>query len=211
MGKPTELAQAMSRALDRLKAVRGIERFYLAGGTALALHLHHRRSLDLDLFSLSPDVDLSAMTEHLRSALPDLKVLSLTDAALRIVGGGVPIDFVLYPYALLDPPEVGAAAIPIAGLRDLAAMKLAAISQRGLRRDFWDVHAIAESGLTLREMADAYVARFGVAKADLYHVLRSLTYFDDAEKDPELPGGLTPRKWAQIKEFFQAEAPKLID
>lgn len=131
MGKPTELAQAMSRALDRLKAVRGIERFYLAGGTALALHLHHRRSLDLDLFSLSPDVDLSAMTEHLRSALPDLKVLSLTDAALRIVGGGVPIDFVLYPYALLDPPEVGAAAIPIAGLRDLAAMKLAAISQRG--------------------------------------------------------------------------------
>ncbi|MEO7328406.1 MAG: nucleotidyl transferase AbiEii/AbiGii toxin family protein [Minicystis sp.] len=211
MGKPTELAEEQRRALDRLKAVRGIERFYLAGRTALALHLHHRRSLDLDLFSLSPDVDLSAMIEPLRRELPDLKVLSLTEAALRVVGAGIPIDFVLYPYALLDPPETGSAALPIAGLRDLAAMKLSAISQRGLRRDFWDVHAMVESGLTLREMADAYLARFGVAKADLYHVLRSLTYFDDAERAPEYPSGLTPKKWERIKEFFRAEAPKLVD
>jgi hypothetical protein len=49
MGKPTELAKEQRSALDRLKAVRGIDRFYLVRGSAVAIHLHHRRSLDLDL------------------------------------------------------------------------------------------------------------------------------------------------------------------
>jgi hypothetical protein len=89
-------------------------------------------------------------------------------------------------------------------------MKLAAVSQRGLRRDFWDLHAIAASGLPLREMAGAYVTKFGVTKSDLYHVLRSLTYFDDAEREPEYPSGLNPGKWERIKAFFRAEAPLLL-
>jgi len=181
MGKPADLAKEQRRALDRLKAVQGIERFYLAGGSAVAVHLHHRRSLDLDLFSLSPDEDLSAMSERLRAVLPDLKVLGLTEASLRILAAGVPVDFVRYPYSPLHPPETGRVAIPVAGLEDLAAMKLAAVARRGLKRDFWDLHAIAESGMTLWDMANAYLAKFGAAEADLYHVLRALTYFDDAE------------------------------
>jgi hypothetical protein len=89
-------------------------------------------------------------------------------------------------------------------------MKLAAIARRGLRRDFWDLYAIAESGLTLRGAAAAYVKKFGVEEVDLYHVLRALTYYEDAEKDPVYPGGLTPRRWERIKLFFDAEAPKLL-
>ena len=98
----------------------------------------------------------------------------------------------------------------LAGLRDLAAMKLAAISRRGLRRDFWDLREILRSRLTLRECCEAYLQRFGVREADLDHVLRALTYFADAEKDPVFPAGLDESGWAAIKAFFLTKAPKLV-
>ncbi|KYF49679.1 hypothetical protein BE08_13220 [Sorangium cellulosum] len=204
------MAKEQSRALGRLKLVPGIERFYLAGGTAVAVHLRHRRSLDLDLFSMSADIDLATLTEAVRVVVPDLQVISITDAALRVRVGDVPVDIVRYPYGLLDVPVPGPEAFPTAGLRDLAAMKLAAIARRGLRRDFWDLYALAEGGLSLRDAAAAYVAKFGVSEADLYHVLRSLTFFVDAEKDPIYPRGLTAAKWERMKRFFLAEAPELL-
>jgi hypothetical protein len=210
MGKPTGLAKEQRRALDRLKGIQGIDRFYLAGGSAIAIHLHHRRSLDLDLFSLSPDVNLGVVLDSFRAALPDVKVLGMTDAALRVMIAGVPVDLVRYPYPPLTRPEPGPEGFPVAGLRDLAVMKLAAIARRGLRRDFWDLYEITSSSMTLREVADAYLERFGVAEADLYHVLRALTYFDDAEREPAYPAGLTATKWEKVKRFFNEEAPKLL-
>lgn len=122
----------------------------------------------------------------------------------------VPVDLVRYPYAPLDPPEVGREALPVAGLRDLAAMKLAAIARRGLRRDFWDLYAIQEAGLSLEDAGAAYTTKFGTAESDLYHVMRALTYFGDAEKDPEYPRGLTVGRWEKIKAFFRASAPGLL-
>lgn len=99
----------------------------------------------------------------------------------------------------------------MAGLRDLAVMKLAAITKRGLRRDFWDLHAILSArGAPLGSVLDDYIAKYGVAEADLYHVLRALTYFDDAERDASLPVGLTEAHWKDIKSFFQCEAPKAL-
>lgn len=210
MGEPTGLAKEQRRALDRLKGVRGIERFHLVGGSVIACHLHHRRSADLDLFSLSKDVDLNAVAESIREAVPELMVIGASDVSLRLRVGEVPVDLVRYSYAPLEAPQVGPDAFPIAGLRDLAAMKLAAIARRGLRRDFWDLRAMVEAGLSLEEAAQAYVAKFKVSESDLYHVLRALTYFADAEKDPVYPPGLTARRWGRIKRFFEAEAPKLL-
>jgi len=63
-------------------------------------------------------------------------------------------------------------------------MKLAAIARRGIRRDFWDLHALVESGIALRDAAAGYLRRFGVAETDLYPVLKALTYFDDADREP---------------------------
>lgn len=162
MGKPVGLSKEQHRALGRLKAVAGLDRFYLAGGTAIATHLLHRRSLDLDLFSVSPDVDLATVADAVRRGVPKVRALSLTDASFRMILEGVPVDIVRYPYALLEPPEPGPQAFPTAGLRDLAAMKLSAISRRGLQRDFWNLYAIVQESLSLRDAANACIARFGV-------------------------------------------------
>jgi hypothetical protein len=209
MGGAPRLSDQQRRALDRLSALPLMASFYLAGGTALGVHLGHRRSVDLDFFSRTPDVDLDAVKAVVASGFDRVEVVSQTDASLHLRCDGLPVDFVRYPYPPIEPPG-DVLGLGLAGLRDLAAMKLAAISRRGLRRDFWDLREVVRSGLTLRDCGDAYVQRFGVREADLYHVLRALTYFADAEKDPVFPAGLDSRGWDAIKAFFRAEAPKLV-
>ena len=75
MAKPNEPTAAQHRALDRVRPLTERLRLYLAGGTALAFHLHHRTSRDVDLFSLQPELDLEEvrecewMLENARAAL----------------------------------------------------------------------------------------------------------------------------------------------
>ena len=121
------------------------------------------------------------------------------------------VDIVKYPYAPLEPPGKGPHDFPVAGLSDLAAMKLAAIAGRGLRRDFWDLYEILRSGLTLEDAANAYRRRFGRDEADVYHVARALTYFADAEADRLRPQGMTPALWRRIKAHFVETAPRLLN
>jgi hypothetical protein len=209
MGNASSLSDDQRRALDRLSKIAIVGEFYLAGGAALGIHLAHRRSADLDFFSRLPETDLSLVKSAVEGSFDRTEVLAETDAALHLLCDGLPIDFVRYRYALLESP-VEKHGVGIAGLRDLAVMKLSAISRRGLRRDFWDLFEVLRSGLTLRKCGEAYVERFGVREADLYHVLKALTYFDDAEKDPVFPPGLDATFWLRIKTFFQYEAPKLL-
>jgi hypothetical protein len=203
------LSDQQRRALDRLSALPLMASFYLAGGTALGMHLGHRRSFDLDFFSRTPDADLDAVKAAVASEFDHVEVVSQTDASLHLLCDGLPVDFVRYPYPPIEPPN-DAFGLGLASLRDLAAMKLVAISRRGLRRDFWDLREVLRSGLTLRQCCEAYRQRFGVREADLYHVLRALTYFADAEKDPVLPAGLDASGWLAIKAFFLTETPTLL-
>ena len=204
------LAPEQQRALDRLSWWAREGGFYLAGGSALALRLGHRRSLDLDFFSRSKAADLSRVRDAVTSAFGQVRILGETDAALRVECDGARLDFVVYPYAPLEEPTPDAAGVPLAGLRDLATMKLAAIARRGIRRDFWDLYAILQAGLNLRAIGRDYVRRYGVAASDLYHVARALTYFADAEQDPAFPAGMTLDLWDSVQRFFEEHGPALL-
>lgn len=90
-------------------------------------------------------------------------------------------------------------------------MKLSAISKRGLRRDFWDLFVIIhEAPVSLKDLLAAYRARYRRGASDEYHLLRSLTYFVDAERDDPRVVGLTAKKWALIREFFIRETTALV-
>ena len=209
METATSLAQEQRRTLATLKRLQALDGFYLAGGGAVAYHLQHRCSDDIDLFSLDSNVDLEKLSAELSSALEDAETVRATDAVLKLRIGGASVDIVRYPYPPLEPPVAGPAGFLVAGLLDLATMKLSAISTRGIRRDFWDLHEILSSSpVTLDDALAAYVRRFGVAKSDLYHVLRSLTYFGDADTESRFPEGLTAEHWHQIKRFFFKSAPE---
>ncbi len=207
MGRETVLSDEQRRALAALRPVALAEHLYLAGGTAVALHLGHRRSLDLDLFSERADLDLDSVRRRLPQA--EVEVVSATDVAVHLRWSGAAVDVVRYPYAPLEAPIAGPEGVPLAGLRDLAVMKLAAIARRGIRRDFWDAWVIfTTTNITMTQAFDDYLQKFGVAESSLYHVMRALTYFDDAERDPVVPAGMDEELWASIRRWFELEAPK---
>jgi len=209
MARRPGLPPPQLRALDRLKSVRGIDRFYLAGGAAIAVHLHHRVSNDLDVFG-PKRASFDPFRALARPGSRGVKVVSAGDATLRLEIGGVPVDVVRYPYPLLRKLESGPEGFPVASLLDLATNKLAAIAKRGLLRDFWDLYAIGRSGVTLSEVCAAYVKRFGVAESDLYHVTLGLTWFEDAEAEAVRPKGMTDKLWKTIRRYFEKEAPPLV-
>lgn len=210
MGRGAGLAPGQLAALGRIAKLPEAALLHLAGGSAVVCHFGHRRSEDLDLFSITPQLDLEMLRRALATVFPGMTVRGASDAILKVVAEDATIDIVRYPYPPLEVPASGPGGVPIAGIRDLAAMKLAAIANRGIRRDFWDLFVIARSGLSLTEMVGAYLLKFGRLEADLYHVFRSLTYFADAEADPLYPAMMTAALWSDIKAFFSAEVPRLI-
>jgi hypothetical protein len=211
MEKAAFLAEQQLRSLDRLRKLQSLRGFYLAGGTAVAYHLHHRVSRDLDIFGKPGAADLTLVQLEIAENFGNVEVIAATDVAIHLNADGLIIDLVSYRYQPLEEPRPGPAGFPVAGLLDLATMKLATIARRGLKRDFWDLYEILnKSDITLANALDAYLRRFGKLESDLYHVIRSLTYFDDAEKESINPNGLTQRAWQDIKLYFQSIAPDYL-
>jgi hypothetical protein len=202
VGPVAPFTAAQARALARLSQAGVLDELYLAGGVAVAVHLGHRQSVDLDFFSRRSDLDLESLRIRLRSL--HAATVGVTDATLSVRVGSVPVDFVRYPYKTLARLGRGPEGVQLASLRDLAVMKLAAIARRGVRRDFWDLFEILQHGSSgLNGVLVDYRRKFGVSEADVYHVIRALAWFDEAERDRVLPGGLTEAKWQQIRDWFE--------
>ena len=149
----------------------------LVGGTALALQLGHRKSIDLDLFgTFDPIVSY-------RKILLDAGYSAdgnENGAVQSLRVDNVKVDLVNYPYSWLDEP-VCENAVRLAGLRDIAAMKLSAVANRGRKKDFIDVARLLDV-FQLDEMLSFYKQKFSVSEVSF--PLRGLMYFDDAEDDP---------------------------
>lgn len=190
------LSPATLAALASLGPRAAEKGFYLAGGTGLALQLGHRRSVDLDWFTQAAFDPLVLARELQESGLA-LAVRGTSRGTLHAALGEVRASFLSYRYPLLEPavaaPELGC---EIASLSDLAAMKLAAIAQRGLKRDFYDVVALGSSGLDLGSMLALYQKKYSVR--DVGHVLAGLAYFDDAERDRD-PVLQAREDWASVQ------------
>ena len=101
-------------------------------------------------------------------------------------------------------------AVNIADLRDIAAMKIDAVSARGAKRDFIDLFYISKEGFTLEELLAIYDNKYGTLSSNLVHIQKSLVYFDDAEID-EMPKMIKKANWVQIKNYFQNEVKKLAN
>lgn len=171
--------------------------FYLGGGTAVAIYLGHRRSVDLDWFTgdrLADPLQLGVAVQEEGLAF---EAESVEAGTLHGTAEGVRLSFLEYRYPLLRPlapwPAFGC---ELASVEDLVCMKLSAIAGRGARKDFLDLYALGEQGIRLTQMLDLYQEKFGTA--DIGHVLFSLTYFDDAEAEA-LPEMLRDLDWTHVR------------
>jgi hypothetical protein len=170
--------------------------FYLAGGTALAVHFGHRVSVDLDWFRAKPFESL-ILAQSLRSSNVKLDIEQASSGTLHGNVQGVRVTFLEYQYPLLKPPERWMEMdCNIAAAEDLACMKLSAIAQRGARKDFCDLYALGRERFSLQEMLGFYQEKFGIR--DVGSILYGLVYFDDAESQ-RMPRMLWSVTWGEIK------------
>ena len=100
--------------------------------------------------------------------------------------------------------------IKIAGLLDIAAMKIIAVSQRGTKRDFVDLYFILQD-IPFHKMAGHIIKRFGQERINPVHIGKSLVYFTDADSNPE-PQYLKGKdvKWDKIKKFFKSHVRQIV-
>ncbi len=171
--------------------------YYLGGGTAVAIHLGHRRSVDLDWFTEGRMDDPMRLAAQIRDEGVGLEVRSVDRGTLDAMLGTVRLSFLDYGYPLLGPlihwPSFDC---QLASIDDLAAMKLLAIEQRGAKKDFLDIYAMGKHGFSLTRMLELYRRKFSVE--DIARVIYSLCYFDDAESNP-MPTMLQDTDWEEAK------------
>ena len=188
------------RILDKIVSSGISSQFYLAGGTALAIHLGHRMSIDLDFFSRS-DFSIEKIKKEL-SLLGDVVVNDQGDGTLNASLDGVKISFLRYDYAQLYPYVVFEN-VNLADERDIAAMKIDAASSRGSKKDFIDLYFLLEK-YSLVELIGFFEKKFSDIKYNKLHILKSLVYFSDAEAEP-MPMMLKEVSWQKVKEKISQE------
>jgi len=198
------LAPATRSLFRKLTGCDWLSDFYLAGGTALALQLGHRTSVDLDFFT-SELFDEAAVIAHLVK-IGTLELLQRERQSVIGILDGVKFSFLGYPYPILTPPQSFEGTL-IASVEDIACMKLDALASRGTKRDFVDLYCIAKR-LPLSEVMALFQQKYAAVHYNLLHIKKSLVYFDDAEGDP-LPDMRVPIKWEDIEVFFRKEALRL--
>lgn len=178
----------------------------LAGGTGLALQLGHRVSEAFDFFRPGP-LETDRLVGSLRE-VGSFETLQHSEHTLTVLIRGTKLSFfrAYDPFLFPGSPYRG---FRIADIRDIALMKLLAITNRGSRKDFVDLYLILQGSLTLRDFLTMLPERYDPSTLNTYTVLKSLTYFEDAETEP-LPRMLVPFRWEECRAFFLREAHAIV-
>lgn len=199
---PEVMPESQQRMLKKLGRTAAEHGFYLAGGTAIAIWLGHRESVDLDWFTERGISDPLGLAETLKAGGLEFETSAVAKGTLHGKAEAVKLSFLEYRYPMLRPlvlwPEFGC---ELASPEDLACMKLSAISSRGAKKDFIDLYALGSTRFSLAEMLELYQQKFEAT--DLLHVLSSLAYFDDAEPE-ETPRLHWTLDWEEVKRTVKA-------
>ena len=189
------LKQKTKLVFSKIAKIKAINSFYLAGGTALALQLGHRESIDLDWFSEKPFSTKDLKKEL--SKLGSLKIDSEEKDTLNCSLDNVKLSFFEYPYKVLFP-FIKYKGTQIADFRDIACMKLDTISSRGSKKDFADLYFLLKK-IPLEDFLKLFNKKYKGIEYNKLHLLKSFVYFKDAEEEP-MPKIIKKISWKEIKE-----------
>lgn len=189
--------------LKQLQALPDFKNLRLVGGTSLALQIGHRKSVDIDLFgkiTLEPD----EIMEVIRP-IGNISILKNFQNIHVFTIQGIKVDIVNYSYPWLSN-ALYTDDLQLADQKDICAMKLAAITGRGTRKDFIDIYFLLRT-FTIEDMLNFYLQKYPDAAS--FMVIKSLTYFEDAEEEPE-PYMFETVDWNLVKTEIRKQVSKLI-
>lgn len=160
--------------LKKLMQEEIFKEYFLVGGTALALNLGHRISVDIDMFTRN-DIPVEQLQKELQTKY-NFKERFKQKNTLKGVINNVEVDFIKYDYNFIKPIEEEQD-IRFTSIPDIIAMKLSAITDNGTRmKDFLDI-AYLSSYYSLNEMTDFYNKKFQITNK--ISVSKALIYFND--------------------------------
>ena len=164
----------------------------------------YRISVDLDFFT-KEEIDENIVAADL-SRLPEFKESQRAWRTVLGTVGETKFSIFFYKHNLIDDTLLFEG-IKLAGKKDIAAMQMQAIADRGTKRDFIDTYLLAKE-FTLDRMLDFYNQKYGVLEEKLYTILKGLDYFVDADTEP-MPEMLISTDWEEVKEYFREETRRL--
>lgn len=170
--------------------------YYLAGGTALALHLGHRQSQDFDFFS-----NRKALAGLTREWLRPFRRVVLRDTdqnTLHAEIAGTKVSFIgAYRYKLVGQP-VNCQGLKLAGLLDIGLMKLLALTHRATLRDYLDMAALVRGPVPLRKLVEASREKYGPETNPMLFLRALVTWTDIDLEIPVLLDTALKKNWKQI-------------
>lgn len=179
-----------------------LKEFYLAGGTALALQIGHRKSIDLDFF-ISQEFDTESLFFSLKK-LYKTEIIIKTAGSLTAIINDVNVSFIKYDYPLLNP-IIRTDDINVISIKDIGAMKLSAIANRGAKKDFYDIYFLIKK-VGLEGLFECFDKKFN--QSQHFQALKSLTYFADADEEPN-PVLIKKVGWNNVKDFIKKSVREL--
>jgi len=179
--------------------------FYLGGGTALAIQLGHRESIDLDWFSQNYFSN-TAIKEKL-SSLGKLGIVGEEDGTINATLDEVRVSFLRYKYSLLYP-LIDFEGVKLADERDIAAMKIDAASSRGSKKDFIDIYFLLKK-YTLENLIGFFEQKYKDINYNKLHILKSFIYFEDAENEP-MPKMIQEVDWDKVKQNIREKVNEIM-
>jgi predicted nucleotidyltransferase component of viral defense system len=162
--------------LTKLQKSEVFDNYFLVGGTALSLQLGHRISEDIDLFTRY-DIKKDEILDFLNSNYNGkYQIINMQNIIFQIVIEDTKVDFVKYNYELIEDAKMEEG-IKYLGKKDISAMKLMAIANRGDQaKDFIDIYYLLKE-ISLDDMFEYYKQKY--KQNDISPIKRSLIYFDD--------------------------------
>jgi hypothetical protein len=186
--------------LKELLGISELKDFYLVGGTNLSLRYGHRISIDLDLFSnidFSPNEISEVLFKKYRNENDFIRATTIgVFASIK----GVKVDLIRnHFHPIIDPTEI-TDGIRLYSSKDIAAMKIQALLNRGAKKDFFDLYELLQH-FSLQEIIDFYRKKYPKQILPIA-IPQVLTYFEDAEESED-PISLKNLSWEQIKKGLQ--------
>ncbi len=178
--------------------------WYLAGGTALALQTGHRVSVDLDFFTTQKDFDNN--NDVLTNFLGNKNWSPYINKKNTVYGTlyRAKMSFIAYPFFVPKEKVVEYGFIKILDIKDIAIMKIIAISQRGTKRDFFDLYWLVKNVDSLESFVRKLKIQYPDIAHNYHHIIAALHYFKDAEQDED-PKINFDVSWNEVKKFFKKE------
>jgi len=183
------------------------QNFYLAGGTALALQLGHRTSIDFDFFTrkeFSPDILLQKIKTIFKNYNPT--AIQMEKNTLTVVVNEVKLSFFYYPYLLLEKLK-DEQYLRLASIKDIGCMKLSAIVSRATNKDYVDLYYILQS-IALRDLLRGARKKFPELDENL--ILKSLLYFQDIKQEKINFVDKEKKSLAAVKHFLQTAVKEYV-